>query len=76
MRNIKSKVLLCLLMISLLFTSTVYAKENNLLINKDTTKPIDNIIIDKDLELSIENNIYSLTNSKVSINKIIQLYVL
>lgn len=74
MRIIKTKILACVMICSLLITSTAFAKENDLLINKDTTKQLNNIITNNYLEILIENNVYSLTNSEVTINKIIQLY--
>lgn len=45
-----------------------------MIIRKDTTKSIDNLLNNNTLEFSIEKNVYSLTNSKVAINKIYQLY--
>ncbi len=75
MRNSNKIIVLCVMLSSLLFTTPALAKgNNNLLINKDTTKSINNTVINSELEFMIQDNVFALTNSNVTIKKVIQLY--
>lgn len=62
------------MLITFMFTNTAYGKENNLIISKDTTKSINNVVDDSDLKVLIQNNVSALTSTDVTVSKMYQLY--